>query len=48
MGGCTMRSQQQLPIDVVSLRKYISFEPLLAVFFKQPKEIQKGVKELIF
>ena len=47
MGGSTMRSQWWLTVDMVSLRKDTSSEPLLAVFFKQPKEIQKGVKEMV-
>ena len=42
-----MRSQQQLTIDMVSFLKDTGSEPLLAMFFKKLKEIQKGVKELI-
>ena len=42
-----MRSQWQLTIDMVSFLKDTGSELFPAFFFKQPKEIQKGVKELI-
>ena len=41
-----MRSQWQLPVDVVSLRKDTGSEPLLAVFFQTAKGNTKRCKRV--